>query len=162
VGPWGTIGRMSLSVGDAAPEFSLPDSDRQVVSLADLRGTPVLVVFYPFAFSGICTGELCQLRDELATYTDAGVRVLAVSTDPVFSLKAWKAQEGFDFPLLSDFWPHGTTAQAYGVFNEKAGMALRGTFLVDAEGTIAFAEVNQPGDAREQSGWKDAVAKLAA
>jgi peroxiredoxin len=153
---------MSLSVGDVAPEFSLPDQDRQVVSLAELRGTPVLVVFYPFAFSGICTGELCQLRDEISTYTDAGVRVLAVSTDPVFSLKAWKAQEGFDFPLLSDFWPHGATAQAYGVFNDKAGMAVRGTFLVDAEGTIAFAEVNQPGDAREQSGWKDAVAKLAA
>ncbi len=153
---------MSLSVGDAAPEFSLPDSDRQVVSLADLRGTPVLVVFYPFAFSGICTGELCQLRDELATYTDAGVTVLAISTDPVFSLKAFKAQESLDFPLLSDFWPHGEVAKAYGVFNDKAGMAVRGTFLVDAEGRIAFAEVNQPGDAREQSGWKDAVAKLAA
>ncbi len=153
---------MSLFVGDAAPEFSLPDQDRQVVSLAELRGTPVLLVFYPFAFSGICTGELCQLRDELANYTDAGVRVLAVSTDPVFSLKAFKAQEGFDFPLLSDFWPHGATAQAYGVFNDKAGMAVRGTFLIDAEGTIAFAKVNQPGDAREQSGWKDAVATLAA
>ncbi len=153
---------MSLSVGDVAPEFSLPDQDRQVVSLAELRGTPVLVVFYPFAFSGICTGELCQLRDELATYTDAGVRVVAVSTDPVFSLKAWKAQEGFDFPLLSDFWPHGATAQAYGVFNDKAGMAVRGTFLVDAEGKVAFAEVNGPGDAREQSGWKAAVAELAA
>jgi peroxiredoxin len=153
---------MSLSVGDVAPEFSLPDQDRQVVSLAEQRGTPVLVVFYPFAFSGICTGELCQLRDELATYTDAGVRVVAVSTDPVFSLKAWKAQEGFDFPLLSDFWPHGATAQAYGVFNDKAGMALRGTFLVDADGKVAFAEVNQPGDAREQSGWKAAVAELAA
>ncbi|MGY1779198.1 peroxiredoxin [Geodermatophilus sp. SYSU D01036] len=153
---------MSLSVGDVAPEFSLPDQDRQVVSLAELRGTPVLVVFYPFAFSGICTGELCQLRDELTTYTDAGVQVVAISTDPVFSLKAFKAREGLDFPLLSDFWPHGATAQAYGVFNEKAGMALRGTFLVDAEGTIAFAEVNQPGDAREQSGWKDAVEKIAA
>ena len=153
---------MSLSVGDVAPEFSLPDQDRQVVSLADLRGTPVLLVFYPFAFSRICTGELCQLRDELATYTDAGVRVLAVSTDPAPTLKAWREQEGFDFALLSDFWPHGAVAQAYGVFNDKAGMALRGTFLVDAEGKIAFAEVNQPGDAREQSGWKDAVAQLAA
>jgi peroxiredoxin len=153
---------MTISVGDRAPEFSLPDQDKQVVSLTDLRGTPVLLVFYPFAFSGICTGELCQLRDELAAYTDAGVKVLAVSTDPVFSLKAFKAQEGFDFPLLSDFWPHGTVAESYGVFNEKAGMALRGTFLIDAEGTIVFAEVNQPGDAREQSGWKAAVSKLAA
>jgi peroxiredoxin len=153
---------MSISVGDTAPEFSLPDQDRQVVSLAELRGAPVLVVFYPFAFSGICTGELCQLRDELATYTEAGVQVVAISTDPVFSLKAFKAQEGFEFPLLSDFWPHGATAQAYGVFNDKAGMAVRGTFLVDAEGTVAFAEVNQPGDARVQSGWKDAVRQLAA
>ena len=153
---------MSLSVGDRAPEFSLPDQDKQVVSLEGLRGTPVLVVFYPFAFSGICTGELCQLRDELSTYTDAGVKVVAVSTDPTFTLKAWREQQGFDFPLLSDFWPHGAVAQAYGVFNDKAGMALRGTFLIDGDGTIAFAEVNQPGDARAQSGWKDAVGQLAA
>ena len=153
---------MSLSVGDVAPEFSLPDQDRQVVSLADLRGTPVLLVFYPFAFSRICTGELCQLRDELATYTDAGVRVLALSTDPAPTLKAWKEQEGFDFPLLSDFWPHGAVAQTYDVFNDKAGMAVRGTFLLDAEGRVAFTEVNGPGDAREQSGWKEAVTQLAA
>jgi mycoredoxin-dependent peroxiredoxin len=153
---------MSLSVGDRAPEFSLPDQDKQVVSLAELRGTPVLLVFYPFAFSGLCTGELCQLRDELAMYTDAGVRVLAISTDPVFSLRAFREKEGFDFPLLSDFWPHGAVAQAYGVFNEQAGMAVRGTFLINAEGNIAFAEVNQPGDVRAQSGWKDAVQMLAA
>jgi peroxiredoxin len=153
---------MSLSVGDTAPQFSLPDQDKQVVSLEGLRGAPVLVVFYPFAFSGICTGELCQLRDELSNYTEAGVQVVAISTDPVFSLKAFRAQEGFEFPLLSDFWPHGATAQAYGVFNDKAGMPLRGTFLVDAEGKIAFAEVNQPGDARAQAGWKDAVSQLAA
>ena len=158
----GQHGGMSLSVGDVAPEFSLPDQDKQVVSLAELRGTPVLLVFYPFAFSGICTGELCQLRDELTAYTDAGVQVLAMSTDPVFSLRAFREKERFDFPLLSDFWPHGATAQAYGVFNEKAGMAVRGTFLIDAEGKVAFAEVNGPGDAREQSGWKKAVTSLAA
>jgi peroxiredoxin len=153
---------MTLSVGDRAPQFSLRDQDKQVVSLAELRGAPVLLVFYPFAFSGTCTGELCQLRDELAVYTDAGVKVLAVSTDPVFALKAFRDKEGFDFPLLSDFWPHGAVAQEYGVFNDTAGMALRGTFLIDADGTIAFTEVNSPGDAREQSGWKDAVGKLAA
>jgi peroxiredoxin len=153
---------MSLSVGDTAPDFNLRDQDKQVVSLAELRGAPVLLVFYPFAFSGTCTGELCQLRDELALYTDAGVQVIAVSTDPVFSLKAFREKESLDFPLLSDFWPHGATAQAYGVFNEKAGMALRGTFLIDADGKVAFAEVNQPGDPREQSGWKDAVSQLAA
>ncbi len=153
---------MSLSVGDAAPDFTLNDSNRQPFALAEQRGSAVLVVFYPFAFSGICTGELCQLRDELATYTDAGVQVVAVSTDPAPALKAWKEQQGFDFPLLSDFWPHGEVARAYGCFFEAAGMANRGTFLVDAEGRIAFAEVNGPGDAREQTGWKDAVAALAA
>ena len=153
---------MTLSVGDAAPECTLPDQDKQAVSLADLRGTPVLLVFYPFAFSGLCTGELCQLRDELADYTDAGGKVFASSTDPTFSLKAFREKEGFDFPLLSDFWPHGAAAQAYGAFNENAGMAVRATFLVDAEGKIAFAEVNSPGDVREQSGWKKAVSALAA
>jgi peroxiredoxin len=153
---------VTLSVGDNAPEFSLPDQDKQVVSLPELRGAPVLLVFYPFAFSGLCTGELCQLRDELADYTDAGVQVLAISTDPTFSLKAFREQQGFDFPLLSDFWPHGAVAQAYRAFNDRAGMALRATFLVDADGKIAFAEVNSPGDVREQSGWKKAVAGLAA
>lgn len=153
---------MSLTVGDVAPEFSLPDQDKQVVSLGGLRGTPALLVFYPFAFSGLCTGELCQLRDELAEYTDAGVQVLAISTDPVFSLKAWRDQQGFGFSLLSDFWPHGQTSQAYGAFNDKAGMPVRATFLVDAGGKVAFAEVNGPGDVREQSGWKAAVAQLAA
>ncbi|WP_222193346.1 peroxiredoxin [Modestobacter italicus] len=153
---------MTVSVGDAAPEFSLRDQDKQVVSLAGLRGAPVLVVFFPFAFSGTCTGELCQLRDELATYTGAGVQVVAVSTDPTFSLKAFRQAEGLTFPLLSDFWPHGAAAQAYGVFNERAGMALRGTFLIDAEGTVVFTEVNEVGDPRPQSGWKAAVAQLPA
>jgi peroxiredoxin len=152
---------MTLSVGDRAPEFSLPDQDKQVVSLAELRGAPVLLVFYPFAFSGLSTAELCRLRDELADYTDAGVRVLAISTDPVFSLKAFREKEGFEFPLLSDFWPHGSTAQTYGVFNEKAGMALRATFLLDAGGVVRFAQVNNPGDVREQTEWKAAVAQLA-
>ena len=148
---------MTLSVGDAAPEFSLPDQDKQVVSLAELRGTPVLLVFYPFAFSGICTGELCQLRDELANYTEAGVRVLAVSTDPVFSLKAFKAQEGYDFPLLSDFWPHGAVSQAYGVFNDVSGFANRGTFAVDRDGVVRFADCREPGEARDQAVWTAAL-----
>src|SRR3712207_9431822 len=110
---------MSLSVGDVAPEFELPDQDRQVVSLADLRGTPVLLVFYPFAFSGICTGELCQLRDELAAYTDAGVRVLAISTDPAPALKAWRAPVGVGFPLPFDFLAHGARSGERGGWEER-------------------------------------------
>jgi mycoredoxin-dependent peroxiredoxin len=152
---------VSPAVGLAAPDFTLPDQDKQLVALRDLRGTPVLLVFYPFAFSRLCTAELCRLRDELADYTDAGVRVVALSTDPVYALRAFREQEGLDFPLLSDFWPHGSTAQAYGVFNEKAGMAVRATFLLDADGVVRFAEVNAPGDVREQTEWKSAVAQLA-
>src|SRR3712207_9584124 len=105
---------MSLSVGDVAPQFTLPDQDRQVVSLADLRGTPALLVFYPFAFSRISTGDLCPLRDELATYTDAGVRVLAISTDPAPTLKAWRGPGRFAFALPSDCRPPGAVAPTPG------------------------------------------------
>ena len=154
---------MAPQVGTEAPDFTVKDQNNQDVTLSSFRGERnVLVVFYPFAFSGICTGELCAVRDELADFQNDDVQILAVSVDHPFALKAWSQAQGFDFPLLSDFWPHGEVAKAYGVFNEKAGMALRGTFLVDAEGNIAFAEVNSPGDVREQSGWKDAVDKLAA
>jgi peroxiredoxin len=151
-----------LAVGATAPDFTLPDANKTPTSLADFRGKqPVLLVFYPFAFSGVCTGELCQLRDDLSTFTGAGVQVLAISCDTSQSLKAWAAQQGYQFPLLSDFWPHGAVAQAYDVFFDKAGMALRGTFLVDVGGVIRFAEVNPPGQPRDQSAWQRAVAALA-
>ena len=149
---------MPVSVGDRAPDFTLLDQDRRPVTLSALRGSPVLLVFYPFAFSALCGTELGRLRDSLSAY--AGVTVLAVSTDPVYSLRAFRAQEGYDFPLLSDFWPHGATASAYGVLDERAGMALRATFLVDADGVVRFTQVNAPGDVREQNEWKDAVARL--
>ena len=148
-----------VDVGSKAPEFTLKDFNKQDVSLSSFVGQkPVLLVFYPFAFSGICTGELCQLRDDFTSFD--GVQVLGVSVDTPFSLKVWAEQEGYQFPLLSDFWPHGAVAQQYGVFNEKAGMANRGTFLIDKDGVIRFAEVNGPGEARDQEAWKKAVASL--
>ena len=153
---------MSLSVGDAAPEFSLPDQDRQVVSLTGLRGTPVLLVFYPFAFSGLCSTELCQVRDELPSFEDDNVQVIAISVDHPYALKTWSIQEGYLFPMLSDFWPHGEVARKYGVFNETAGMANRGTFLVDKQGIVRFAEINEPGQQRDQSAWHRAMADLPA
>ncbi|MFG1645210.1 peroxiredoxin [Amycolatopsis sp. NPDC049252] len=153
---------MAVEVGSQAPDFTLNDYNKQPVQLSSFRGDkPVLLVFYPFAFSGICTGELCQLRDEFADYDNKGVQVLGVSVDTPFSLKAWAEQEGYQFPLLSDFWPHGDVARSYGVFNEQAGLAVRGTFLIDKEGVVRFAEVNAPGEARDQQGWKKAVAELA-
>lgn len=154
---------MAVEVGSEAPDFTLNDYNKQPVTLSSFRGSKaVLLVFYPFAFSGICNGELCQLRDELATYEDENVQVLGVSVDTPFSLKAWANQEGYQFPLLSDFWPHGAVAQSYDVFNSAAGMALRGTFLIDTAGVVRFAEVNAPGEARDQDAWKKAVASLKA
>jgi mycoredoxin-dependent peroxiredoxin len=150
---------MSLQVGDQARDFTLNDQNNQVRTLSEFRGDRnVLVVFYPLAFSGICTGELDQLRDDLAEFTD--VQVLAVSVDSVYTLKAWSNQQGYDFPLLADFWPHGKVAQDYGVFNDHAGIANRGTFLVDTDGVIRFAEMNGPGEPRDQTVWKQAMAAL--
>ena len=151
---------MTVSVGDVAPEFSLPDQDKQVVSLADLRGTPVLLVFYPFAFSGICTGELCEIRDNLAVFREGNVQVLGISCDPVHALRAYAEQQGYQFPLLSDFWPHGAVAKAYGVFAEDVGRADRGTFLIDTDGVVRWSVVNPAGEARPLDAYREAVAAL--
>ena len=152
---------MPVQVGSLAPEFTLPDADRAPVSLLEFRGKKaVLVVFYPFAFSGICTSELTALREDLDTFQNDRVQVLAISTDPAPALKAWAAAQHFEFPLLSDFWPHGEVAKAYGVLHEQGGMAVRGTFLVGTDGIVSFAEVNGPGEARDQSSWKRAVEAL--
>lgn len=148
-----------VDVGSKAPEFTLKNYNNEKVSLSSVfKAKPVLLVFYPFAFSGICTGELCQLRDDFSSFD--GVQVLGVSVDTPYSLKVWAEREGYQFPLLSDFWPHGAVARQYGVFNEQAGMATRGTFLIDTEGVIRFAEINQPGEARNQETWKKAIASL--
>ncbi|SFE55642.1 peroxiredoxin (alkyl hydroperoxide reductase subunit C) [Actinopolyspora alba] len=154
---------MTLEVGATAPDFTLPDYNKEKVSLSDFRGDKnVLLVFYPFAFSGVCQGELCQVRDDLGDFQNDRVQVLGVSVDSSFALKTWAEQEGYTFPLLSDFWPHGEVAKAYGVFNEQAGMANRGTFLIDTEGKVRFAEMNQPGEPRDQDAWRKALAEVSA
>jgi peroxiredoxin (alkyl hydroperoxide reductase subunit C) len=153
---------MAPEVGTEAPDFTLKDQNNQRVTLSSFRGERnVLVVFYPFAFSGVCTGELCAVRDDLASFQNDDVQVLGVSVDHVFALKAWADAQGYEFPLLSDFWPHGDVATRYGVFNIDRGMALRGTFLVDRSGIVRFAEVNQPGEPRDQEAWKKALAAVA-
>lgn len=153
---------MAVEVGSTAPDFTLNDYNKQEVTLSSFRGDkPVLLVFYPFAFSGVCQGELCQLRDEFAGYDGQGVQVLGVSVDTPFSLKAWAQQQDYQFPLLSDFWPHGAVADVYGVFNAQAGLAKRGTFLIGKSGVVRFAEVNEPGEPRDQRAWQKAVAELA-
>ncbi|MBP2334344.1 peroxiredoxin [Saccharothrix coeruleofusca] len=152
---------MAVGVGGPAPDFTLEDVHRRPVALSSFRGERnVLLVFFPFAFSGTCTGELGRVRDEIAVYDDGNVQVLGVSVDTPYSLKVWSEQQGFPFPLLSDFWPHGEVARAYGAFHERAGVATRGTFLVDTGGVVRFAEVRGPGEPRDQETWKRAVAAL--
>jgi len=153
---------MTVEVGSKAPDFTLKNQDGQEVSLADFAGDKaVLLVFFPFAFSGISTGELCSVRDDLSSFQNDDVEVVGVSCDTTWSLKVWAQQEGYEFPLLSDFWPHGAVSESYGVFSADLGFAFRGTFLIDAEGVVRFAEHNGPGEARDQQGWRDALKQLA-
>jgi peroxiredoxin (alkyl hydroperoxide reductase subunit C) len=150
-----------IAVGDRAPDFTLRDQNNEEFKLSDFRGKQaVLVVFYPLAFTGICTGELGALRDDLPTFQNDDVRVVTISVDSAYSHKIFSEREGFEFPLLADFWPHGGVAQAYGVFNDKAGIANRGTFLVDRDGIVRFAELNPPGEGRNPDAWRAAIAAL--
>lgn len=152
---------MTIETGQVAPDFELKDHTEQVVSLADYRGKrPVALVFYPFAFSGICTGELCEIRDNIAVFDEGNVQVLGISCDPMWSLRAYAEAQGYAFPLLSDFWPHGAVAREYGVLNEQAGFAIRGTFLIDADGVVRWSVVNGPGEARPLTAYREAVAAL--
>src|SRR5690349_9905629 len=151
---------MTLEVGSVAPDFTLKNQHGQSVSLSGLRGRSVALVFYPFAFSGICTGELCEIRDNLSVFENANVQVVGVSCDPMHSLRAFAEAEKYTFPLLSDFWPHGAVAQSYGVFNDTAGMAIRGTFLIDTAGVLRWSVVNGPGEARPLAAYQEAVAAL--
>ena len=150
-----------INVGDTAPDFTLRDQNNEEFTLSSFRGKQaVLVVFYPLAFTGICTGELCVVRDDMPAFQNDDVQVVSVSVDSVYAHKIFSEREGYEFPLLSDFWPHGGVAQAYGVFNETAGIANRGTFLVDKDGIVRFAEMNGPGEGRDADDWREAIKSL--
>jgi len=152
---------MPLAVGDTAPDFTLKDQNNQDVRLADFAGRKaVLLVFYPLAFSGTCQGELTEIRDDLPAYASDKVQVLTVSVDSTYSHKVWSLQQGFEFPLLADFWPHGGVALAYGVFDDVKGRANRGTFLIDKTGVIRYAEMLEARDTRDQNAWRQALDEL--
>jgi peroxiredoxin len=148
------------AVGEEAPDFELVNQYGEPVRLSSLRGRNVVVVFYPFAFSGICTGELCEIRDNLAAFEDSNATVLGISVDSKFALRAYADKEGYEFDLLADFWPHGEVAARYGVFDPDSGMALRGTFIIDAEGTIRYVIVNPRGQARELAQYRNVLTEL--
>jgi peroxiredoxin (alkyl hydroperoxide reductase subunit C) len=150
------------AIGDQAPDFTLKDQNGRDVSLSGFRGDKaVVVVFFPFAFSGICTGELCEIRDDLGGFVSDDVQVLTISCDHMFTQRAYADAQGYFFPLLSDFWPHGQAAQDFGVFVQDGGFATRGTFLIDRDGVVRWSLVNGPGEKRDFSGYHAALKELA-
>jgi len=152
---------MPIDVGARAPDFTLKDQNNQEVQLSDFRGRKaVLLVFYPLAFTGTCQGELTEIKDNISEYANEYIQVLTISVDSPYSHKVWAEREGYDFPLLADFWPHGEVAQAYGVFHAKAGFANRGTFVIDQDGVVRFAHMQEPGRARDQKSWREALAEI--
>ncbi|MET4158206.1 peroxiredoxin [Agromyces sp. PvR057] len=152
---------MPLTAGALAPDFELADETGQTVRLAEARGiAPVVLVFFPLAFSRTCEGELRALRDHRAIFADAGAQVLGVSVDSKFALRAWAEEQRFGFPLLSDFWPHGEVARAYGAFLEERGHAARATFAIDGDGVVRASFATAPGEARSLDQYREALGAL--
>ena len=152
---------MALAIGSMAPDFELVNQHGQKISLSSFQGKKnVVVIFYPFAFSGICTGELCALRDDLAAFQNEKVELISISCDPMYANKVFAEQEGYKFQVLSDFWPHGQIAKAYGVFDENRGCATRGSFIIGTDGKIKWMVVNGLGEARNIAEYKAALSAL--
>jgi peroxiredoxin len=152
---------MTLIIGDHAPDFELINQYGETVKLSDFRGKkPVVIVFYPLSFSGICTGELCEIRDNFAKFEKEDVELLAISVDSKFVQKQFADHEGYKFSVLADFWPHGAIAKAYGVFIEEAGIANRATFVVNKDGELVAKFITAPGQARSLDEYDRALATL--
>jgi peroxiredoxin len=152
---------MAVQVGQQAPDFELKDQHGTPVRLSGFRGEKnVVLVFYPLAFSGVCSGELAAMRDEFPEASRDDVELLTVSVDSGYALRAWSDKEHFGFSLLSDFWPHGGVAAAYGVFDEKMGIATRGTFIIDKDGVVRWKVVNPVPQARDIADYQKALARL--
>jgi mycoredoxin-dependent peroxiredoxin len=141
-----------IEIGGPAPDFTLRDQFGQDVTLSSFRGVKaVAIFFYPWAFSGVCTGEMTGIRLRLDEFLTFDTEVLAISCDPVYSLRAFADADGLNFPLLSDFWPHGAVASAYDVFDEARGCARRSSYIIDKEGTVAWSVHNAMPDGRDLS-----------
>lgn len=148
--------------GDLAPDFTLRDQFGQHVTLSEFRGKKaVAIFFYPFAFSGVCTGELSGIRDRLAEFLTFDTEILAISCDPIYSIRAFSDADGLNFPLLSDFWPHAEVTRAYDVFDDERGCPRRSSFLVDREGTVRWTVHNERSEARDLDEHLAQLQKLA-
>ena len=152
-----------VEAGQPAPDFTLVNQHGQTVTLSQYRGTKnVVLVFYPWAFTGACTGELCSIRDRISDFDNDDTVTLAVSCDAKFSLRVFSDQESYTFQLLSDHWPHGATAQAYGVFVQDRGAAKRGTFIIDKAGIVRWSIVNEIGQTRDPDEYQQVLSGLTA
>jgi peroxiredoxin len=152
---------MAVEIGEKAPDFELVNQHGEIVRLSSFQGKkPVVLVFYPLSFSGTCTDELCELRDNLAAFESKNVELMAISVDSKYTQKLFAEKEGYKFHVLADFWPHGGVAQSYGVFKEDLGFAMRGTFLIDDQGLVRAKFVNGPGEARDLDSYHQALAAL--
>ncbi len=152
---------MAVEVGQQAPDFELKDQHGTPVRLSDFQGRRnVVLVFYPLAFSGVCSGELGTLRDDFPEVTGGDVELITVSVDSTFVLRTWADRDGFAFSMLSDFWPHGAVAKLYGVFDADKGVATRGTFIIDKSGVIRWMVMNPIPQARDIAEYKKALAGL--
>ncbi len=153
---------MALANDTQAPDFELANQFGEHIRLSDFRHKrPVALVFFPLAFSSTCTSELCELRDNLALFSDKNIELLAVSVDSKASLRAFAEAEGYEFTLLADFWPHGAVAKEYGVFLPEKGFANRASFLIDTNGIIRASFITAPGEARSMADYRTALAELA-
>ncbi|MGG7464061.1 MULTISPECIES: peroxiredoxin [unclassified Plantibacter] len=149
---------MALENDTQAPDFELANQFGELIRLSEFRGkTNVALVFFPLAFSGTCTGELCELRDNLGLFTHDDVTLLGISVDSKHTLRAWATQEQYNFSLLADFWPHGQVAKEYGVFLPEKGFANRATFLIDKQGIIRESFITAPGEARSIAAYRAAL-----
>jgi peroxiredoxin len=152
---------MSLTIGDIAPDFTVKNQFGQEITLSSFTGKKnVVLTFYPFSFTGTCTGELCDLRDNLNVFQNENVELLAISCDSPFTQKVFAEKENYSFNLLADFWPHGAVAQAYGVFDAEKGCAIRGTFIINKEGKLTWSVINGIGEGRNFHDYQEALAKL--
>ncbi|NDH19273.1 MAG: peroxiredoxin [Actinobacteria bacterium] len=151
---------MALEVGTTAPDFTLRNQFGQEVSLSDFRGKKVVVMFYPFAFTNTCTGEMCAIRDRIGDFDNDNTVMVSISCDAPASLKVFAETEGLTHQLLSDFWPHGEVSRAYEAFWEKTGFATRATYVLDRDGVIRWSVVNGPGEARNPDDYTSALAAL--
>ena len=150
-----------VQVGQEAPDFTLPNQHGESVTLSQYRGSKnVVVVFYPWAFTGVCTGELGSIRDRLGEFDNDDTVTLAISCDARFSLRVFAEQERYPFQLLADHWPHGATAKAYDVFVEAKGAAKRGTFIIDKAGTVRWSVINEISDARDLDEYQRVLSGL--